>query len=180
MGSRISRVRLTLAAAAAMVVVLASSPVLSQGGPGRAGMRCNQGAMGGGQSAMMGQGMTGQGMMGQRMSGGMGPGMIGGGQGGAGAATGTDAAATTAAAQQLLTDLQLSPTDPAAVLAAKDKLGLTTQQVRRLQKIISQARKQTEALLSDAQKQQLAPLAGAADAVKVQHGAAARKLAAEK
>jgi hypothetical protein len=133
---------------------------------------------------MMGQGMMGQGVSGgmgpNQTMGGMGPGMIGGGQGGAGAAAGTDAAATTAAAQQLLTDLQLSPTDPAAVLAAKDKLGLTTQQVRRLQKIISQARKQTEALLSDAQKQQLAPLAGATDPVKVQHGAAARKLAAEK
>ena len=44
---------------------------------------------------------------------------------------------------QMLSNMEIDPSDPTAVLAMEDKLGLTKKQIRTLEKIIKNARKQT-------------------------------------
>jgi hypothetical protein len=136
------------------------------GGQSMAGGQ-GQGKMGrgmnGGGAGMMGQGMMGKGMnggagmMGQGMN--KGAGMMGGkGQ--------KDGAAPMMDRQQLLQDMQIGPSDPAAVLAVKDQINLTPQQVRSLENALSRVRKQTDAILTKAQRQQLQSLIGGDDATQ--------------
>ncbi len=59
---------------------------------------------------------------------------------------------------RMMMNMEVKPTDPAALLALKDKLELTEEQIDRLEKIREQAREQTEGLLTAEQKKQLEPL----------------------
>lgn len=67
---------------------------------------------------------------------------------------------------QMLSKMEVDPSDPTAVLAMKDQLGLTKKQIHTLEKIVKQARKQTSALLTPEQMQQMQSMATAAGAVK--------------
>ena len=53
---------------------------------------------------------------------------------------------------------QLSPRDPAMLLGVKDQLDLTAQQVQQLQALAQQTRQKAAALLTDAQRQEVAKL----------------------
>jgi hypothetical protein len=77
--------------------------------------------------------------------------------------------------QQLLANMQVSPCDPAAVLAVQDKLNLTPMQVKNLEKALARIRKQTEQILTPEQRQQLETLLGPADATPPKHPLAKRK-----
>ncbi len=68
--------------------------------------------------------------------------------------------------QQMLSNMEVDPSDPTAVLAMKDQLGLTKKQIHTLEKIIKNARKQTSTLLTPEQMQQMQVLGTAAAAVK--------------
>lgn len=57
---------------------------------------------------------------------------------------------------QMMMQAQLTPGDPAALVASKDQLKLTEDQVKKLQAIQEQARKNAAAVLNDEQKQQVA------------------------
>jgi hypothetical protein len=116
-----------------------------------------QGTTGSGQG-MMGPGMMGRGKMGQGM---MGRGKMG--QGMMGQEEGTPAKMIR---QKLMMNMQIDPSDPAAVLALKDQIGLTAQQTRNLESALSRVRKQTATILTKEQKQQLQSLLGAAAAAK--------------
>lgn len=59
---------------------------------------------------------------------------------------------------RMMMSMEVKPTDPAALLALKDKLELTDEQIGRLEKIREQAREQTDGLLTAEQKKQLEPL----------------------
>lgn len=67
---------------------------------------------------------------------------------------------------QMLSNMEIDPSDPTAVLAMKDQLGLTKKQIHTLEKIIKNARKQTSSLLTPEQMQQMQSTATAAAAVK--------------
>ena len=49
----------------------------------------------------------------------------------------------------------VSPTDPAVVLAEREQLKLTEEQVQQIERIAEKARQQTKAVLTDSQQQQL-------------------------
>ncbi len=67
---------------------------------------------------------------------------------------------------QMLSNLEIDPSDPTAVLAAKDQLGLSKKQIHTLERIIKQARKQTSSLLTPEQTQKMQSLTAAAAAAK--------------
>jgi hypothetical protein len=60
---------------------------------------------------------------------------------------------------QMMMNMRVRPNDPAAVLALRDQLDLTDQQVIQLHQLIAQAREKTEGLLTAEQKKKLEPLA---------------------
>lgn len=60
---------------------------------------------------------------------------------------------------QMMMNLRVSPNDPGAVLALRDQLHLTDQQVIELDRIVAQAHEKTAALLTREQKEKLEPLA---------------------
>jgi len=57
---------------------------------------------------------------------------------------------------QMMMQTQILPNDPAALLALRDQLKLTEDQIGKLQAISDQARKDAAAVLNDQQKQQVA------------------------
>jgi len=124
------------------------------GGMGRGGM----GGMGSQQGMMgpMGQGRGGMGGMGggmgsqQGMMGPMGQGMggMGGGMGGMGSQQG------------MMANMHMDQNDPAAVLAHKDDLSLTKEQVQRLERMLKSGKMRAAPLLSKEQKKKFQELAG--------------------
>jgi hypothetical protein len=59
---------------------------------------------------------------------------------------------------QMMMNMEVTPQDPAALLALKGQLKLSEEQTKRLQAILTQARQQAEQVLTDEQKTQLQPL----------------------
>lgn len=59
---------------------------------------------------------------------------------------------------RMMMNMEVKPTDAAALLALKDQLELTDEQIDRLEKIREQAREQTEGLLTTEQKNRIQPL----------------------
>jgi hypothetical protein len=111
------------------------------GGMGGGGM----GGMGGGMGSQ--QGMMGPMGQGRGGMGGMG-GMGGGGMGGMGSQQG------------MMADMHMDQNDPAAVLAHKDDLSLTKQQVQRLERMLKSGKMHAAPLLSKEQKKKFQELAG--------------------
>lgn len=64
---------------------------------------------------------------------------------------------------QMMMQAQLTPSDPSALVALKDQLKLTEDQVKKLQAIQEQARKDAAAVLNDEQKQQVAKIPATPD-----------------
>lgn len=120
----------------ALAVILlpgAAEKALGQGGPGqKADQPSRPGMMKGGMMGMK-HGMMG-GMEGMKMSGPM------------------------KLRHQMMMNMEVTPQDPAALLALKDQLKLTDEQTNRLQAILAQARQQAGQVLTDQQKAQLQPL----------------------
>lgn len=59
---------------------------------------------------------------------------------------------------QAMMNRSLAPNDPATLLALKDRLQLTDEQIQNLESIAEDARQEAEQVLTDQQKEQLAPL----------------------
>ena len=151
----LTRRLLQTACVGASVFTLALGPTRAdaQGGcPGKRGMNRggSPGMMGGmgsqqGMMGPMGQGRGGMGGMGGMGGGGMGGGMGGGGMG---------------SQQGIMADMRMDQNDPAAVLAHKDDLSLTKQQVQRLERMLKSGKMHAAPLLSKEQKKKFQELAG--------------------
>ena len=138
---------LQAACVGASVFTLALGPTRAdaQGGcPGNRGMNR------GGSPGMMGGKGSQQGMMGQ----------MGQGRGGMGGMRGQS---NMAQHQGMMANMRMDPNDPAAVLAHKDDLSLTKQQVQRLERMLKSGKKHAAPLLSKEQKKKLQELAGTQD-----------------
>ena len=79
-------------------------------------------------------------------------GMGGGGMGGMGGGMGSQ--------QGMMADMHMDQNDPAAVLAHKDDLSLTKQQVQRLERMLKSGKMHAAPLLSKEQKKKFQELAG--------------------
>ena len=151
----LTRRLLQTACVGASVFTLALGPTRAdaQGGcPGKRGM--NRGGSPGMMGGMGGGGMGGMGGMGSQQ-GMMGP--MGQGRGGMG---GMGGQSNMAQHQAMMADMQMDQNDPAAVLAHKDDLSLTKQQVQRLERMLKSGKKHAAPLLSKEQKKKLQELAG--------------------
>ena len=119
------------------------------------------GGMGGGGMGGMGGGGMGRGGMGG-MGGGMGSqqGMMGPMRQGMGGMGGMRGQSNMAQHQGMMANMRMDPNDPAAVLAHKDDLSLTKQQVQRLERMLKSGKMHAAPLLSKEQKKKFQELAG--------------------
>lgn len=60
---------------------------------------------------------------------------------------------------RMFLQMKVNPTNPAALVAVKDQLGLSQEQIDRLQQILKRSEEEARAVLTPEQQQKLAPLA---------------------